>query len=306
MTNLIITVALCIGCAIAYATAALIQARYAHLTVRQLVRVPVLWIALVLNAVGAALHVTSLAFGPLSLIQPLGVLTLVIAVPLGAVTAKRRVTRLELSGMTYTVIGLAGLAMIITTAGEPETLPPGEIVALVVATVAVITLLGLRGRRPGASGLWEAVAGGMTYSVCSALCQTVVVTVDEGGAGVFLRPIMILAVIAICVFAIAATVLTQRSYRGGLGAPLAVTNLVNPATATVIGVVLLGESLATTQFQVVLAVVCALLGALGVAKLARARDAAASVVVVHAALDDPSLDHHIGRAPVERVGESVP
>jgi drug/metabolite transporter (DMT)-like permease len=274
-TDLIITIALCVAVAIAYATAALIQARHAHLAVRELARVPVLWVALSLNGLGAALHVTSLGFGPLSLIQPLGVLTLVIAVPLAAVTARRRVTRLELTGVTCTVIGLAGLTMLITTGGGTDTLASPELVGLLVVTIAVITVLSLLGRRPGASTLWEAVAGGAAFSVCSALCQTVVVTVGDAGAGALLRPVIILAVIAIAVFAIAATVLTQRSYRSGLAAPLAVTNLVNPASATTIGVVLLGEQLGTTPAEIALAVACALLSGFGVAQLARAQDVAA-------------------------------
>jgi drug/metabolite transporter (DMT)-like permease len=272
MTDLIITIVLCVAVAIAYATAALIQARYAHHPVRVLLRIPQFWAALALNGLGAALHVTSLAFGPLSLIQPLGVLTLVIAVPLAAMAAQRRVTRLELTGMTSTVIGLAGLTLIITTTGATETLTSAELVGLLLATVAVVTVLGLLGRRPTASTLWEAVAGGLAYSVCSALCQTVVVTVGDAGAGVLLRPVTILAVVAIAVFAVVATLLTQRSYRRGLGAPLAVTNLANPASATVIGVAFLGEHLATTPLEVVLAVVCALLAGFGVAQLARARD----------------------------------
>jgi drug/metabolite transporter (DMT)-like permease len=274
MTDLIITIALCVAVAIAYATAALIQARHARLTVPELIRLPQLWLALALNGLGAALHVTSLAFGPLSLIQPLGVLTLVIAVPLAARTARRRVTRLELSGMTSTVIGLAGLALIITTAGATRTLTPAQLVVLVAATLVLVAVLGVLGRRSGASPLWEAVAGGAAYSVCSALCQTVVLSVRDGGASVLLVPITILAIVAIAFFAITATVLTQRSYRNGLGAPLAVTNLVNPATATTIGVVLLGERLATTNIEIVLAVACGALCALGVAQLARARDVA--------------------------------
>ena len=273
MTNLIITIALCVAVAIAYAAAALIQARHAHLTVRELVRVPVLWLALGLNGLGAALHVTSLGFGPLSLIQPLGVLTLVIAVPFAASAAKRKVTGLELSGMANTVVGLAGLALIITTTGTSQTLTSGELVALALATTAFIAVLGYLGSRPGASSLWEAIAGGAAYSVCSALCQTVVLTVGDSGAGVLLTPIMIFAIVAVLVFAVAATILTQRSYRDGLAAPLALTNLVNPASATAIGVLLLGEHLGTTPLQMALAAACAVVAGFGVAQLARARDA---------------------------------
>jgi drug/metabolite transporter (DMT)-like permease len=290
MTDLIIAIALCVAVAIAYAVAALIQARYAHLTVAQLVRVPVLWAAIGLNILGAALHVTSLDFGPLSLIQPLGVLTLVIAVPLAAATSHRRVTRLEVVGMAYTVIGLAGLALIITTAGKPDTLTAGELTGLIAATVVLVTVLGFLGRRPGASTLWEAIAGGMAFSVCSALCQTLVVTVGEVGAGALLRPTMIVAVISVGTFAIVATVLTQRSYRNGLSAPLAVTNLVNPASATVIGVALLGEKLATTKLEIVLAIACAVLSAVGVAKLARARDIAATPQETPAQADEHISD----------------
>lgn len=272
MTDLIITITLCVAVAIAYAWAALIQSRYAHLPVLELLRIPAFWGALALNAVGAALHVTSLAFGPLSLIQPLGVLTLVLAVPLAASAARRRVTRLELGGMTNTVIGLAGLALLITTSGTTQTLSSTELLSLVLATVVLIAILGGLGHRQGASSLWEAVAGGAAYSVCSALCQTVVVTAGDEGFGALLRPVTILGIIAIAVFAVAATVLTQRSYRDGLAAPLAVTNLVNPATATTIGVALLGEHLATTPVGIGIAVVCALLSGYGVAQLARARD----------------------------------
>ncbi|TDV57310.1 hypothetical protein [Actinophytocola oryzae] len=269
---MIITIALCLACSIAYAAAALIQAKHAHLAISALARMPILWVALALNALGAALHVTSLGFGPLTLIQPLGVLTLVIAVPFAAMSARRKVTPLELRGMTNTVIGLAGLALIITTSGSGRTLDSGELVWLLVATTVVVSALGAFGRRRGASPLWEATAGGIAYSVCSAMCKTVVVTASEKGVGELLSPIMVVAMAATVTFAIAATVLTQWSYRAGLGAPLAVTNLVNPATAAAIGVLLLGEHLATTPVEIVIAVVCALLSGLGVIQLTRARD----------------------------------
>ncbi|MFC0104741.1 hypothetical protein [Kibdelosporangium aridum] len=279
MTDLIIAIVLCVAVAIAYAVAALIQARHAHLTVAQLVRVPVLWLAIGLNGLGAALHVASLNFGPLSLIQPLGVLTLVIAVPLAALTARRKPTRLELTGMTYTVLGLTGLALIITTSGKADTLTSFELIALIIGTVVFVTVLGFLGRRPGASTLWEAVAGGVAFSVCSALCQTLVVTVGDSGANALLWPTTILAMVAVATFAIVATILTQRSYRNGLSAPLAVTNLVNPASATIIGVALLGENLATSNLEIALAVICGLLSGYGVAQLARARDVATTITV---------------------------
>ncbi|WP_156753633.1 DMT family transporter [Actinokineospora pegani] len=277
MTDLIITIALCVLVAIVYAIAALIQARHGHMTVRSLLSVPVWWLAQLLNVVGAGLHVLSLNFGPLSLIQPLGVLTLVIAVPLTAVAAHRRVTRLEATGMACTVVGLAGLTMLITTGGRSDTLTGPELTGLLIATTVLVGLLSLKGLSRGASPLWEAVGGGLAFAVCSALCQTVVRNIDTQGADVLIEVPSLLTVLAIVAFAMAATVLTQRSYRQGLGAPLAVTNLVNPASATAIGVVFLGEELATSHVEVVIALACATIAAYGVTQLARARDVQAPV-----------------------------
>jgi hypothetical protein len=273
MTDLFIAIALCVAVAIVYATAALIQAGYAHLTIRDCARVPLWWFAQLLNAAGAGLHVVSLGFGPLSLIQPLGVLTLVIAMVFSATRARRAMTRLETVGLVSTVAGLAGLAALITTGGTPDTLTSGELTGLLLGGGVLVALLAVKGAGDGSSALWEAGAGGIAYAICSALCQTFVVGLQTTGPGVLLTPFMIIAVLAIGAFAVGGTVFTQRSYRDGLAAPLAVTNLVNPAGATGIGVVFLGESVATTPTEVVLAVVCGVLAAYGVTALARAREA---------------------------------
>ncbi|GAA3045918.1 hypothetical protein [Actinokineospora globicatena] len=273
MSDLAITVLLCVAVSIIYAIAALIQARLGHLSVRELTKVPVWWVAQALNVAGAALHVVSLGFGPLSLIQPLGVLTLVIAVPFAAGAAKRRVTGLELSGMACTVVGLAGLTMIIAGSGRSAALTAGQLAVLLAVACGVVVVLGLRGRRAGASTVWEAAAGGLAFAVCSALCQTVVVNFGASGPGFLLWPVTIFTILAIAAFAISATVLTQRSYRDGLGAPLAVTNLVNPVSATLIGIVFLGEELGASPVELTLAVLCGIVAALGVTQLARAREA---------------------------------
>ncbi|SER09087.1 hypothetical protein [Actinokineospora terrae] len=273
MSDLAITILLCVAVSIIYAAAALIQARLGHLSVRELTRVPVWWVAQLLNVGGAALHVVSLGFGPLSLIQPLGVLTLVIAVPFAAVAAKRRVTGLELSGMACTVVGLAGLTMIIATSGRSEALSSGELALLLAVAAGVVAVLGLRGRRHGASTVWEAAAGGLAFAVCSALCQTAVVNFGANGPSFLLWPATVFTILAIGTFAIAATVLTQRSYRNGLGAPLAVTNLANPLSATLIGILFLDEDLGASPIELTLAVLCGVIAALGVTQLARAREA---------------------------------
>ncbi|HEX2310605.1 MAG TPA: hypothetical protein VHH91_07800, partial [Vicinamibacterales bacterium] len=53
------------------------------------------WIAVGLSATAAGLHVLALRYGPLTIVQPLGALTLVLALPLSAVVVGRRVTPTE-------------------------------------------------------------------------------------------------------------------------------------------------------------------------------------------------------------------
>ncbi|HEV7965667.1 MAG TPA: hypothetical protein VGP57_24205, partial [Actinoplanes sp.] len=91
--TVVIAVLLCIASAVGYAAAAVLQERLAHRRIVALLRMPAWWLTIALNGVGALLHVGALRYGPLTLVQPLGVLTLVLAVPMGALGAGRRVSR---------------------------------------------------------------------------------------------------------------------------------------------------------------------------------------------------------------------
>ncbi|MEU3679213.1 hypothetical protein AB0E92_36215, partial [Streptomyces griseus] len=115
MNATLLAVALSLVSAAAYAAAAVAQSRLAGRTdpatgVLRLLGRGAWWSAVGLNAAGALLHVAALNFGPLTLVQPLGALTLVAAVPLGARYAGRRVARLEWRGALLTLGGL-GLLM---------------------------------------------------------------------------------------------------------------------------------------------------------------------------------------------------
>ena len=65
------------------------------------------------------LHVGALKYGTLTLVQPLGALTLVAAVPLGARVAGRRVSAVEWRGTALTLIGLS--ALLVTASGPAPT-----------------------------------------------------------------------------------------------------------------------------------------------------------------------------------------
>ncbi|MET9885548.1 hypothetical protein ABZZ20_20915 [Streptomyces sp. NPDC006430] len=264
-----LAVALCLASAVAYAAAAVAQERLARAAVarsaRALLGNGAWWWSAGLNAGAALLHAAALRYGPLTLVQPLGALTLVAAVPLGARRAGRRVAPTEWRGTLATVVGLGLLLLPASGPAPDDTLSLAEALAVSGATVAAIVLLTVR--RDVRSGLRHATASGLASAVASALTQTVAVAAGRGGALLSVRVIAV--ALLVVVFAVGGMLLSQRAYRGGLGAPLAVVNLANPLAAAAIGMVLLGERLQGGAGGVLLAGAGALAAARGVLLLTR-------------------------------------
>ncbi|WP_432090240.1 hypothetical protein [Streptomyces sp. NRRL F-5630] len=293
MTATLLAVALSLISATAYATAAVAQERLAARTAAQghggglrLLANSAWWAAVGLNAGGALLHVAALRYGTLTLVQPLGALTLVAAVPLGAHRAGRHVARREWQG---TVLTLAGLAALLFTASGPA---PDDALSLPEALLvggAASALLALLARRGGRPGLRHATASGLASGIASALTQTL--TVSAGGPRL---PLWQAAMVALLVAAFAAggLLLAQTAYRGGLGAPLAVLTLANPVAAAVVGLSLLGERLRGGAPGLGLTLGGALVAAWGVVLLSRAsaRQQGTSTAVRGSASVPPARD----------------
>ncbi|WP_369777142.1 hypothetical protein [Streptomyces sp. R33] len=277
MNATVLAVALCLASAVAYASAAVAQERLARAAVARsagaLFGNGAWWWSAGLNAGAALLHAAALRYGPLTLVQPLGALTLVAAVPLGARGAGRRVAATEWRGTLATVVGLGLLLLPASGPAPDDTLTLAE--ALGVSGVTAIAIVLLTARRDVSSGLRHATASGLASAVASALTQTVAVAGGRGGALLSVRVVSV--ALLVVVFAVGGMLLSQRAYRGGLGAPLAVVNLANPLAAAAIGMVLLGERLQGGAMGILLATAGALAAARGVLLLTRTAPTAAPV-----------------------------
>ncbi|MGW5850477.1 DMT family transporter [Streptomyces sp. NPDC055254] len=283
MNATLLAVVLCLASAVAYASAAVAQERLARAsadTARErvsrsagrLLGSGAWWWSAGLNTAAALLHAAALRYGPLTLVQPLGALTLVAAVPLGARRAGRRVAPTEWRGTLATVAGLGLLLLPASGPAPDDTLTLAEALAVSGATSAAVLLLTVR-TDPG-SGLRHATASGLASAAASALTQTVAVAAGRGGALLSAR-VGVVALLVV-VFAVGGMLLSQRAYRGGLGAPLAVVNLANPLAAAAIGTVLLGERLQGGVLGLLLAGGGAAAAARGVLLLTRTPSSAAA------------------------------
>ncbi|WP_431046214.1 DMT family transporter [Streptomyces sp. P1-3] len=293
-----IAVVLSLVSAVAYAAAAVAQERLASRAradrtgLLRLLGSAAWWGSVALNAAGAALHVAALRFGPLTLVQPLGALTLVAAVPLGAHRAGRRVSRAERRGTSATLVGLGALLTATSAAAPQDTLGARQALGVAAVSAVLIAVLARPGARPG---LRHAAASGLASGVASALTQTVTVALTGGGAGPV--PRVLLVALLVAAFAGAGLLLAQTAYRDGLGAPLAVVTLANPVAAAVIGLTLLGERLQGGAAGAVSAVAGAALAARGVVLLTRRPDTPGAPAPPSGA---------VAAGPVEPAGPRVP
>jgi hypothetical protein len=237
------------------------------------------WIGLALFGAGAALHAAALRYGDLVVVQALGALTLVLALPLDAATNRRKVTRREMLAAVAVVGGLAGLIATLGAAASPPaetgTLTGAEVAMAAAATAAGVTLLAVGPRRAGRA-LRLAAVSGTTSGTASALGAVVAVRLGgTGGDGATAGSTVAVAG-AVAVLGVAGLLLSQAAYRGGLGAPLAVATVANPATAALVsGDLLDGQALSVAATAV--AVVAAVSATAGVAILARSGDEPALV-----------------------------
>jgi hypothetical protein len=240
---LLVAVPVAVASCWCYAAAAVRQERVASESAGFLARLR-WWRAVGLTCLGAGLHVLALRYGALSVVQPLGALTLVIAV-------RRR-------GAALTVAGLAGLLLLSGAAGPSQVLGTGTALGVGGVTVLLIGLFAVM-----RSGLAFAAASGIASGVASALTQTVTVSFGARGWGALATPTAAL----VAVLALAGLLLSQAGYRAGLGAPLAVLTIANPVAAGAIGIALLGERFTGGVPGALLALACAGLAAWGVTEL---------------------------------------
>ncbi|MER5530760.1 hypothetical protein ABT075_40325 [Streptomyces sp. NPDC002677] len=268
-TAALIAVLLSLVSAVAYAAAAVAQERLASRNsgagLVRLLGSGAWWAAVGLNAGAALLHVVALKYGPLTLVQPLGALTLVAAVPMGARVAGRRVSATEWRGTALTLLGLGALLATASGPAPHRVLSLTEALAVAGTTAALIGALSRPGTRPG---LRHATASGFASGVASALTQTVTVAATDRSGPVLSIQVIVVALL-VAAFAVGGLLLSQMAYRGGLGAPLAVVTLSNPVAAAVIGLTLLGQGLQGGAAGILLALAGAGLASWGVVLLTR-------------------------------------
>ena len=226
------------------------------------------WLGSAVSAVGFLLQAAALGLGSVLLVQALLVTSLLFALPINAHQRHRRLTRAE----WIWAIVLAASVIVIVTVGNPTaghsraSLATWAVVTGVLGTVLVVCIVAANTVGGPVSAVLLAVVSGTLWGVFAVLTKGVVHLLADG-IGPLLRSPELYAWAAV---AVAGTAWQQSSFRAGaLTASLPAMAIAEPLVASVLGVVVLGESLRPGDagwVLLVIAIVAVVASVLGLAR----------------------------------------
>jgi drug/metabolite transporter (DMT)-like permease len=211
----------------------------------QILHRPVWLAGTILQSAGWIVQAMALDRGSLVVVQSLTALSLVIALPLGALLTNQRIGHRALTGAILTVIGI----IFFISAGQPQggaTQPDAATWWWAcVATAALVLVLFVLGQRcsGAAKALVFGAAAGLGYGLQAAVTKTFVTQIGGGVLGLigsWTTYVLILS-------AVSGFVLQQSALKTGVLAPaMASSNSVTLFSSVILGIVVYGETLAKT------------------------------------------------------------
>jgi drug/metabolite transporter (DMT)-like permease len=218
--------------------------------------------------VSFALQALALAYGPLTLVQPLIVTELVFAVPLGVRTGR---IRLGVAEWSATLAVVTGIVVFLVTArphrGNPDA--PDVVWLAIGSLVIVAACAAVAGARcplgPRRANLL-ATAAGTLFGLQSALLRTISVRLNRD----VLHTLSSWHPYALAVVGTAAVLCAQSAFQAGQVAfSLPIIDALEPLVAIVIGAVAFGERLANTPTAIAIEIASGLLIFAGIFTLDR-------------------------------------
>lgn len=234
----------------------------------QLVRHPRWLLGNLVDVAGFAFQLLALRNGPLTLVEPLLVTSLVFAFPVAAWTGHRRVSAPETVSAVVVAAGL-GLFLFVArpAAGHPQASATALVIMTVVAAclVAAAVVTAWKVAR-NASGILLAATAGLAFGFMAASTSLSWQELTHGVANALTS----WAPYAVLVSGLGGVLLTQSAFHSGrLSLSLPAMTVVQPIVAIVIGIFVFGEHIATRGISPLLEVVGLAIMAGGVFALAR-------------------------------------
>jgi drug/metabolite transporter (DMT)-like permease len=243
---------------------------------RRLLRDRQWWLGTVVAAAGFTLQAAALGLGSVLLVQALLVTSLLFALPINARGTGRRVSRWNWMWAAL----LAAAVVVIVTVGNPTagqaraSLETWTAVVVVLGPALVLCVLGANVLKGPASAVLLGAVSGALWGIFAVLTKGVVDRLDDGVWALVRAPELYVWAL----LAIAGTAYQQSSFRAGsLTASLPTMTVTEPVVGSVLGIVVLGETLHPGDAGWFTLVVAVAVMVVATAALARGEAATASV-----------------------------
>jgi drug/metabolite transporter (DMT)-like permease len=221
---------------------------------------------------GYVFQAAALDRGRLAIIQPLLVMTIVFALPLGYVLTSQHVGRNEMVGAAVIVVGLALFALFGDPAGGRENAPGREwaiAIAVLLVVCAALLAFGGRGSLAMKAGIYGTVAG-ILFGLSAALTKPTLEFLHAGLDELFTH----WEPYALAIAGVLGFVLQQISLGTGKLAPsVATVSVANPVVGILLGIVLLDERLSRPAWHVVVACIGLGIALVGAVLISLSREA---------------------------------
>ncbi len=232
-----------------------------------------------LMAAASALHVSALLLAPISVVQPIGILAVPVAVILAARSRRSRPPAAAVAGVVLSVAGMGTFVLLaghdVTTSSGPTTLV-GLLTALLIVVAAVfgLTLIARRSSRLIRCFAYAGI-GAVSFGCSSALIRLISQAVAAEAAA-FKSPLVIVAGLAVVAALTCGAWAVQQAYVSGSAAiVVSILTLGDPLVAILLGGGLLGEGLSQNPAINMAMVGSAIAASYGVRLLAAHHPAAA-------------------------------
>jgi hypothetical protein len=220
--------------------------------------------------VGSALHLGALAFAPVTVIQPIGVLAVAVTTIASARHDRTNLTVGTWLALLAVVLGIGGFTSLAATNAQVTRVSDSTAVLIAVIVGLLLMVLGLIGSI--GHGVVRCLAfaggGGVVFGFASVVVRLAALSIEHGDLADFPTGSLIGTILAIPV---AIWFIQQAHASGPPDLVVAALTLTDPVVAIGIGYVALGEGAKTSDVATISEVVCFLLAATGIVVLPKLR-----------------------------------
>jgi drug/metabolite transporter (DMT)-like permease len=232
-----------------------------------------------LFGVAILLQIAALAFAPLIVVQPIGVIALVFAALLTVATTRRPPSRREVTSIVVCVVGVGIFVTVAALVSSQKPITDAQLIAILVVlavVLAVAAVLWLVRRGRGLRGVELVLLGGVFSGFVATLGKTVILRVQTVLASLDFafdsaNVLTIGCVVGIAVAGVLSIYLVQAAHVSNRPeVVVAGLTVVDPFVAVVLGITILGEAAGAPPWAFVVFAVTGAIAIAGVIALSRA------------------------------------